>query len=91
MAARNRTAINERARDAIKTTQLIKRLQQYALGEKGDQGETIKMDATKLRAAEILLRKTLPDLSNVQHSNDPDNPIAHPSVIRLVGPDGSAD
>jgi len=55
----------ERTRAAIQTTQLVKRLQLYALGEKGDNGETVDLDAGKLKAIEILLRKTLPDLSAV--------------------------
>lgn len=55
----------DRTRAAIQTTQLVKRLQIYALGQKGDNGETVELDTGKLKAIEILLRKTLPDLSAV--------------------------
>lgn len=75
MAARLNPKQDERARSAIQTTQLVKRLQQFALGLPGDQGEAVEMDATKLRAVEILLRKTLPDLSAVQHSGDDGGPL----------------
>ncbi len=62
----------EQTRSAIQTTQLVKRLQQFALGEKGDQGETVDLDANKLRAIEVLLRKSLPDLSTVTLQGDPE-------------------
>lgn len=69
MAART-TAISprqqEQTRAAIKTTQLIKRLQVYALGELDDDDKPkAEIDAGRLKAIEILLRKSLPDLSSV--------------------------
>lgn len=61
----------EQARAAIQTTQLIKRLQNFALAENGGP----EIDATRLRAIEVLLRKALPDLSSVTLSGDSENPI----------------
>ncbi len=58
----------EQTRAAIRTTQLVKRLQAFALGETGDQGEKVDIDQTRLRAIEILLKKVLPDLSAVETS-----------------------
>lgn len=55
----------DQTREAIRTTQLVKRLQFYALGEKDEQGSVPDLDSSKLKAIEILLRKTLPDLSAV--------------------------
>ncbi len=58
-----------KTRAAIKTTQLVNRLQSFALGEKeavakeGEEAKEIELDANRLRAIEILLRKALPDLS----------------------------
>jgi hypothetical protein len=43
------------ARQKIRTTQLIKRLQDHVLG-------LTNMSASQVRAAEILLRKSVPDL-----------------------------
>lgn len=89
MAARNATPSKEqqeRTRAAIQTTQLVKRLQCYALGETGDQGETVDLDANKLRAIEILLRKSLPDLSSMTLQGDPDSPIRTVTRIELVAP-----
>lgn len=64
----------DRTREAIKTTQLVKRLQGFALGEnevkapKGEGPKPIEIDANRLRAIEILLRKSLPDLQSVEMS-----------------------
>lgn len=56
----------------IKTTQLINRLQAFALGEPApnatdDDDSALEIDALRLKATEILLRKSLPDLSAVTH------------------------
>lgn len=77
----------ERTREAIKTTQLVKRLQHFALGETDEQGATVDLDANKLRAIEVLLRKSLPDLSTITLSGDPDSPIQSVTRIELVAPD----
>lgn len=74
MAARLNPTQDERARSAIQTTQLIKRLQRFVFEEPGDMGEVVEIDPTKLRAIEILLRKSLPDLSSVALST-PDGPL----------------
>ena len=49
---------HERAREAIKITKLVQKLQKNALGE------LVKpMTPSQIRSAEIILRKALPDLS----------------------------
>lgn len=73
MAARTSTPNKrqqEQTRAAIKTTQLVKRLQCFALGEKDDAGNDVELDANKLRSIEVLLRKSLPDLSTVTLQGD---------------------
>lgn len=61
--AKERRKLNaEAVRDQIQATQLIKVLQDHALG-KG----RAKMTAAKLKAIEILLDKSVPDLSSVKH------------------------
>lgn len=50
----------EQTRAAIKTSQLINRLQDFALAEK-----EIEIDTARIKAIEILLRKSLPDLASV--------------------------
>lgn len=50
---------SERVRQRIKATQLMHRLEKHALGE-------IEMTLSQIRAAEILLRKVVPDLRQVE-------------------------
>ena len=64
MAATKRNAmLIAEARQKIKTTQLINRLQNHGLG-------TLKppLDQTQIRAIEVLLRKSVPDLQSVAHT-----------------------
>lgn len=60
MAARLNPKQDERARSAIQTSQLLNRLGKFAMGEDG-----VEIDSTRLKAIEILLRKSLPDLQAV--------------------------
>ena len=76
MAARLNLRQQEQTRSAIQTSQLVKRLQGFALGEKdGKTGDPIDIDAPRLKAIEVLLRKSLPDLSSVTLSGDAENPV----------------
>jgi hypothetical protein len=47
-----------------------------------------RLDLTKeqIRSIEILLKKTLPDLSSVELTGDSDNPVKFQGVINLVRP-----
>lgn len=66
----------ERARSAIQTTQLVKRLQFFALDKEDPaSGKVPDLDGTKLKAIEMLLKKTLPDLSSVEISGNPEAPL----------------
>lgn len=75
MAARTNLRQQEQTREAIKTTQLVKRLQFFALGEKDEAGNVVDLDAGRLKAIEVLLRKSLPDLSSVTLTGDAENPV----------------
>jgi len=64
MAARTvKIRHDEGTRAKIQASQLINRLQDHALNG-------AHMESSQIRAIEILLRKTLPDLSAVEHSGD---------------------
>ena len=63
MAARNRKGLSENTRLRIKTSMIQERLEKHILGE-------VEMTATQVRAAEILLNKTLPNLSAVELSGE---------------------
>lgn len=84
MAARLNLRQQEQTRSAIQTSQLVNRLQKFALGE------DVEIDASRLKAIEILLRKSLPDLSSVTISGDEDNPVAISMIeLRAVHPKGN--
>lgn len=67
----------EDVRRKIQTSQLINRLTDHALG-------LVELEATQVRAIEILLKKAMPDLSAIEHSGDQDNPMAHKVEIAIV-------
>lgn len=86
MAARLNGAHQEDIRLKIKTSQLVNRLQDFALdGTDPKTGAPITIDPARLKAIEILLRKSLPDLSAVTHQGDPEAPIRHVIERRIVG------
>jgi hypothetical protein len=76
MAATKRNAmLIEEARQKIKTTQLINRLQNHVLGK-------VKMEPTQVRAVEILLKKAVPDLAAIELSGNPDAPLQMIHALR---------
>lgn len=75
MAVRIKRQHDDRSRERIQTSQLINRLQWFALGQKDPQAKrVVEMTDTQVRAALGLLKKTLPDLaqttSAVTHIHD---------------------
>ena len=78
MATRLNLRQQDQARSAIQTSQLVNRLQGYALGE------IAEIETGRLRAIEILLRKTLPDLTAVTLSGDEDNPVIVGVIERRI-------
>lgn len=79
MAARLRKLHQEDVREKIRTSQLINRLENHALGE-----ADVKLEATQVRAIEVLLKKVLPDLQSTELSGDPDNPVGVTQRIERV-------
>jgi hypothetical protein len=56
-------------RKKIQASQLINVLQDHALSGEGD------LSPTRMKAIEILLKKSLPDLSSIELTGDRDNPV----------------
>ena len=77
MAARLTKRQADGARDAIKTSLLIKSLQDHVLEGKN-------LTASQARAAEVLLKKTLPDLRATEHSG-PDGTALFPDKVGVIG------
>lgn len=61
MAVRKKLNHDDKTREKIQTTQLIKRLTNHALGE-------LELNQSQVRAIEILLKKTLPDLQSIEQT-----------------------
>ena len=85
MAARLNGAHQADIRAKIKTSQLINRLQDFVLdGKDPKTGNPVEIDTSRLKAIEILLRKSLPDLSAVTVSGDNENPLLAIIERRIV-------
>ena len=63
MAIRKKLTHDQRTREKIRTSQLINRLEKHVLGE-------IDLTSSQVTAALGLMRKTLPDLTAVEHSGE---------------------
>lgn len=82
MAARLNNRHQDTVRAKIQASQLINVLQNHALGV------TEELSASRLKAIEILLRKSLPDLSSVEMSGEGGGPVQFEQIVRkLVRPD----
>lgn len=78
MAARLRKFHSDEVRTKIQTSQLINRLQNHALGEGPE------LSPTQLKAIEILLKKSIPDLGAIQISGDENNPLVIKKIERVI-------
>ena len=58
----------DEVRAKIQASQIINRLQNHLDGN-------VELSTTQVKAAEILLRKSIPDLSATELSTDPDKPL----------------
>jgi hypothetical protein len=68
MAARKHLSHDQKTRERIQTSQLVNRLTDNALGK-------IELTAVQVRSIEILLKKSLPDLSAVEHTGGVDHNV----------------
>lgn len=79
MATRKQLWHPDHVRQKIQASQLVNRLHDHAIGK-------TDMTPTQVRAAEVLLKKCVPDLSTVTMAGDPDNPVRTVTRIELVAP-----
>lgn len=70
MAERLRKRHQDEIRTKIQTSQLINVLQNHALG-----ADEIEITPTRMKAIELLLKKSLPDLTSTEITGDPDSPL----------------
>ena len=67
----------EEHRTKIANSKIFKRLIEHAEG-------TTEMTPTQVQVGLALMKKILPDLSSVEHTGNPDNPIDMIHTIQLV-------
>ena len=79
MATRLSPKHDAHTRNKIQTSQLVNRLNAFAL----DEDESIRMSSDQVRAALGLLKKTIPDLAVTSHTG-PDGGIVKIEVITGV-------
>lgn len=85
MAARLNPKHDQATREKIQTSQLINRLQGHVDTHPSDEDYKKKfMEKSQVTAALGLLKKTLPDLSNVEQSIDPQSIDAIGEILKLV-------
>lgn len=84
MATRNNLSHASKTREKIQTTMLIKRLMQHAL-------EDLDLSASQVKAIEILLRKTLPDLKQVEITGEDGGAIKTDNLFRIEVISADAD
>lgn len=78
MAARtNKITHDDKTKRLIQASQLINRLNSFALGE-------IEMSAAQVNAAKIVIGKVIPDLKAIELSGNEDKPIREVKTIRLI-------
>jgi len=70
MAARLNRRHTEEIRQKIQASVIIDRMQKHINGE-------LDMTSTQVAAATSLLDRSVPKLSQIQHTGDEDNPVAH--------------
>jgi hypothetical protein len=79
VAARKQRWHPDEVRKRIQASQLLNRLNDHALSQ-----NEVKMDATQIQAARILLSKVLPDLASTTIQGDQEKPIQHRLKIEFV-------
>lgn len=79
MAARLRVRHQDEIRHKIQTTQLIKKLQEHALSN-----DETEISNSRMKAIEILLRKSLPDLSATELSGPDGDPVQIEVIERVI-------
>jgi hypothetical protein len=83
MARRLTNRQQEMVKEHIKTTQILKRVQDHLLGN-------LKLSNTQLRAAELLLSKSVPSLKAIEHTGHEGGPIEiQQRAIEFVDPGNS--
>lgn len=77
MAARLNRMHSEQVRLKIQASVLIDRLQKHVEG-------VIEMTPSQITAAQVLLDRSVPKLSQIQHTGDRENPVQTVTRVEIV-------
>jgi len=79
MAARKRKVeLTQSWKDKIQASVLGLRLYDHAIGK-------IEMTPTQIKAADILLRKLVPDLNRSEQTGEGGGPVEHSVTLNIIG------
>jgi hypothetical protein len=78
VGVRDTKRIDQKTRDKIQATQIVKRLQDHILAD-----EDI-MTVSQVNASRVLLNKILPDLKAVEVSGNPDAPLNGNYTVEFI-------
>jgi len=84
MAARLRNKHQDEVRAKIQASVLIGLLESHAMGE-------IELSSSRIKAIELLLKKSIPDLQSIEHTGDDNTPIVHIIKWAENGSSGSSN
>ena len=85
MAEREDKVHTKRVRQRIRVSQLVTRLENNALGELES-----PMTPDQIRSADIVLRKAMPDLRAVEHTDGDGRPLMPVYHFHVPGPEPDA-
>lgn len=77
MAARLNRRHSQEVRDKIQASVIIDRLQKHVNGK-------LEMTSSQVNAANSLLDRSVPKLSQIQHVGDADNPVVFTEIVRKI-------
>ena len=80
MAARLRKTHQDDVRAKIQVSNLIHRVNEYAMGNLSDED----ISSNRLNAIKLLLAKALPDLQSIEITGDADNPLTITTIERVI-------
>ncbi len=83
MAVRKNLSQAAKTREKIQTSQLINRLTDHVLND-------LELSSSQIKAIEILLKKTLPDLKQIEITGEDGGPIKTSSTFNFI-PVGAND
>jgi len=78
MAARLDPRHSDTVRQKIQASVIVDRMQKHIMGE-------LEMSATQINAANSLLDRSVPKLSQIQHVGDKENPIQAKVTVEFIG------